>query len=191
MLAGVLQEAFGLEQFQLSGPRWINSELFEIQAKFPPDTSQAERRLMLQALLEERFGLTYHREMQEFPVYTLAVSKRGLKIQKADPGKEQRSVSRVGHIELKRATITSLAERLRAVLQLPVVDNSGVGGEFNITLDWEAELGGRIPDSAVGGEPAMNIFAAVETQLGLKLEKGKAKLPVLFIDHLAENPSES
>jgi uncharacterized protein (TIGR03435 family) len=74
-----------------------------------------------------------------------------------------------------------------------VVDRTGLTGEFDFTLEF---AGAGFPANSPLGTPAdewpgPTLFAALEKQLGLKLEKTKAKLDVLVIDHADKIPTEN
>ena len=61
----------------LGGPKWLDSEHFDIEAKTEGNPTPEEKDVMVQALLEDRFKLVLHHETQQLPVYALAVAKRG------------------------------------------------------------------------------------------------------------------
>jgi uncharacterized protein (TIGR03435 family) len=92
--------------------------------------------------------------------------------------------------------MAQLALKLAEVLQHPVLDATGVSGKFDLKLEWtpddlqakppSAERTGNAPESGAGP----SIFAALQEQLGLKLESGKIPAQVLVIDS-AEKPSEN
>jgi len=67
------------------GPSWINTERYDVEARpeegFVPNAEQSQK--MLQALLEERFGLKVRRETKDGPIYVLVVAKNGLKAKKS------------------------------------------------------------------------------------------------------------
>lgn len=86
-LRDVVRTAYGVKDYQVSGPDWMTSARFDIQAKYPPDTPIETRNLMLQALLAERFNLKAHKESKETQTYSLVVGKNGHKLKKADPEK--------------------------------------------------------------------------------------------------------
>jgi uncharacterized protein (TIGR03435 family) len=86
-LRDVIRTAYGVKDYQVSGPDWMTSARFDIQAKYPPDTPIETRNLMLQALLAERFSLKVHKESKETQTYSLVVGKNGHKLKKADPNK--------------------------------------------------------------------------------------------------------
>src|SRR3954452_13602146 len=68
--------AYDLKDFQISGPDWIKGdERYDIVAKASKPVSDSQVRLMLQALLADRFQLQLHREPKELSVYVLARGK--------------------------------------------------------------------------------------------------------------------
>jgi uncharacterized protein (TIGR03435 family) len=83
-LRDLVRQAYEVKDYQVVAPDWLNSTRFDVQAKYPPDTSTATRNLMLQALLAERFGLKIHKESKEASVYNLVVGKNGHKLKKAE-----------------------------------------------------------------------------------------------------------
>ena len=68
-------------QLQIQGaPSWMDSELYDIQAKADCSGGAIPReqmQLMVQSLLEERFQLKAHYETRELPIYNLVVVKEG------------------------------------------------------------------------------------------------------------------
>lgn len=88
-LRDVIRTAYGVKDYQVTGPDWMTSARFDIQAKYPPDTPIETRNLMLQALLAERFSVKIHKETKEVQTYSLVVGKNGHKLKKADPNKMQ------------------------------------------------------------------------------------------------------
>ncbi len=84
-LRNLLTTAFDVKNFQISGPAFLDSERFEVNATMPPDTTRDQFRVMLRNLLAERFKMTSHRETKELPMYALAVAKGGPKMKEAPP----------------------------------------------------------------------------------------------------------
>lgn len=84
----LLQQAFGVERDRIDGaPDWVRSKRFDIAAKVAPEDAPTldklkieQRRAMLLPLLEERFGLKYHHETRELPMYSLIIAKGGPKL---------------------------------------------------------------------------------------------------------------
>jgi uncharacterized protein (TIGR03435 family) len=81
-------------------------------------------------------------------------------------------------------------------LDRPVVDQTGLTGKYDFTLDWtpdESQFGGRggqAPPPADNAEVPPDLYTAIQQQLGLKLESTKAPVDVLVIDRV-EKPSEN
>ena len=89
-----------------------------------------------------------------------------------------------GEIDSVSMPLHSLPSMLARELDRPVVDQTGLTGNYDFTLQFAPAVGAD-PDSQ-----APSIFTAVQEQLGLKLEPAKAPLDVLVIDHV-EQPSEN
>lgn len=148
----------------------------------PADEARQRKRELLQAMLTDRFGLKTHTEMRELPIYTLLVAKGGPKFTASEAHGTKYDMGRGSlRIEGGDNTVARLADNLAAVLGRPVVDGTGVKGRYLMALRWAPE------DSA--SDPGLpSIFAALEEQLGLRLEAGKGPVSVLVIDR-AEMPS--
>lgn len=76
-LRTLLIDAYDVQNYQIVGAGWLDTERYELNATMPPDTSKDLMRTMLQNLLFERFKLAVHRETKDLPMYTLVVSKNG------------------------------------------------------------------------------------------------------------------
>jgi len=183
-LQDCIREAYGVTDSQISGEKWLASDRYDIVAKIPPGVTTSQHPAMLQALLAERFQLAVHRGTKEMPVYALIVAKNGPKLQAAES--EHRGItSGPGHMSAVAITMSRLATFLsgdRAQLEHTVVDHTGLSGTFTFQLEWT-------PDDKQGaGTPGPSIFAALQEQLGLKLEAAKAQVEILIVDH-AEKPT--
>jgi uncharacterized protein (TIGR03435 family) len=66
--------AYRTPPWQIRGPDWMKTTNFDIQAKIPDGAMADQVPEMLQALLEERFGLKMHRDSKEEPVYALVAA---------------------------------------------------------------------------------------------------------------------
>jgi uncharacterized protein (TIGR03435 family) len=81
----LLARAYGVQDYQISGPGWLESERYDIVAKVPKGATKEQFQVMIQNLLAERFKLTLHRETKDLPQYTLVVAKNGPKLKEAPP----------------------------------------------------------------------------------------------------------
>lgn len=168
----------------IGGPNWIDSASFDIEAKAAePIDDDAVLDKMMQALLRERFHLKVHNETREMRAMVLEVAKGGPKLQKAAGGDASTNASR-GRMTLKNTTMDGLAERLARITTLPVVNQTGINGIFDMTLTWT-------PDTELPLVPAgPHLVTAIQEQLGLRLQTNKAQVQVLVIDR-AEKPDEN
>jgi uncharacterized protein (TIGR03435 family) len=84
-LAELMRVAYKVKPYQVTGPEWLTAERYTITAKMPAGANRDQVPEMLQALLADRFKLTFHRETKEENVYALIVMKSGLKMQESAP----------------------------------------------------------------------------------------------------------
>jgi uncharacterized protein (TIGR03435 family) len=177
----------------VGGPGWINSDRFDIEGKSDGTPEPEQMREMLRSLLAERFKLVVHRETRQMPAYALVVradGKTGPQLRRAEPCTARCGGFSVGNGSLtgNAVTITQLAAELRSATEgRHVVDRTGLGGVFDVTLTWNADA--LRPDAATA-ETAPSVFAAIQEQLGLKLEPITAPIDVIVIDH-AERPTSN
>ncbi len=188
--------AYGVAEgrdYLFSGPGWMDSERFDIHAKFPPETTEPRVLLMLQRrLLDERFKLKLHREPRQFSVYALVLDKRGPKLRPTTTPGPYRFSAQSGHAVGASLSMAQFADRLsRPVFQLDrqVVDFTGLEGTFDLTLDWQQE--NLQQDAQADGPDRGSIFSALPEQLGLKLEPRKLSLDVLVVDGGVKVPAEN
>jgi bla regulator protein blaR1 len=142
-------------------------------------------------LLAERFKLKVHRATQDGNVYALTVAKSGLKIKlAADPAAGARGGAN-GRLIGKRS-MPQLATLLSGILRRPVIDQTGLAGVYEFTLEWTPEVGQTGPDATppAPAPGAPSIFTAVQEQLGLKLDSAKAPIELVVVDS-AERHSEN
>jgi uncharacterized protein (TIGR03435 family) len=81
----------------------------------------------------------------------------------------------------------------RAVLDRPVVDKTGLSGRYDFELDWtpdDTQFGGQGPPAAAEIPVKPDLFAAMQQQLGLRLEAAKGPAEVLVVDKVVR-PSEN
>src|SRR5436190_15284240 len=82
-LADLTQYAYKVKQHQVVMPDWAKNQRFDILAKMPEGATKEQVPEMVQALLTERFGLTFHKESREQNVYGLLVAKGGHKMKES------------------------------------------------------------------------------------------------------------
>jgi uncharacterized protein (TIGR03435 family) len=224
-LMALVTTAYRVEAFQVSGPSWMAETRFDIVAKPPAGATNEQIPEMLRALLIERFHLAVRTESKEETVYVLSVGKDGSKLKEApekptehppskDPnGRHVLTVMRTDNgvqtiserngrllFEADRATMLDIARALRGYVDAPVVDETGLKGIYEVSLELPSAplRGGRgraasadVSPADAASEPAgISVFASVQ-KLGLKLEKRKAPMDHIVIERIDKTPSEN
>jgi uncharacterized protein (TIGR03435 family) len=203
-LADCLSYAYGLtDKNQIDGVDWIKSKAvrFDIVAKAPVDAPLDQVRLMLQALLTERFQLALHREQKDLSYLALLVGKKGLKLHEAVADSDASgNKSLIGRIYSNHMSMITLAMLLSRFTGQTVLDMTGLHGTYDLKLDWTSENApkpagssgtGADAVSSIDGDFGPSLFAAVEQQLGLKLEVRKGPVEILVIDRAERVPIQN
>jgi hypothetical protein len=162
----VLLDALGIRDFQLEGaPKWLDAERYDIDARadFVGSITPAELMPLVRGLLVSRFGLVFHHETKDAPIYSLVAARNGARLHpntgtpghSTDWGKD--------HINAMDVTLTELAE-----------------GIFDFKLTWTP--------SAVTDLTGPSIFTAIQEQYGLRLAAAKGPVEMTVIDRV-ERPS--
>jgi uncharacterized protein (TIGR03435 family) len=84
-LADLIQIAYKVKRYQVTGPNWMGVQRFDIMGKLPEGATKDQVPEMLQSLLADRFKLTIHRDTKEQSVYALVVGKGGSKLKESPP----------------------------------------------------------------------------------------------------------
>jgi len=197
--------AYDLKDQQLSGgPGWAGSETYDVVAKPEGSASPEQMKLMMRALLAERFKLTMRRESKELSVYNLVVGKNGPKMSESkvdaqgEAGGPRRN-TRMGRglVEGQQMSMATLADVLSKVSGRSVLDKTSLSGSYDLKLEWTPDGSeAQIKTGAREGEPPAaeatgpSLFTAIQEQLGLKLEAQKGPVEVFVIERV-EKPSEN
>jgi uncharacterized protein (TIGR03435 family) len=239
----LLTIAYDVKPYQITGPTWLDSERFDVQATMPPETTKEQFRTMLQNLIAERFKATVHRETKELPMYSLTVAKGGPKMKESGdpppdtgepaappplPGPGQMKFDKDGFPILpipaggrggifqmmmpnrarmiaQRQTMQEFAAQLSNVLSNPVTDLTELTAKYDFTLTYSPEglnsgmivmparppEGGVRPVEVPDAETPPTIFAAVQSELGLKLDAKKGPVELIVVDHMEKVPTEN
>lgn len=154
------------------GPSWVrnNGVRFTVQAKAedPGKTTEAQLNEMLKALINERFGAKIRVETRPTTGFALLVAKGGPKL--AESGQDEREYFKVtgshpATLTARKYTVQRLATFLELRKEQPVVDRTGLKGEYSFAISWDETNG-----------PAL--VTALQ-ELGLRLEA--QKVPALFL----------
>ena len=157
----LIARAYDVQQSEISGPDWISSVRYDINAKLPDGATTDQIPQMLQSLLAERFGLKFHRESKEMPAYAIVLGKPPLKLKETPPDSEPAPDPKVGvslavtgsaagvamdlghgssfalandQFNIKKLTMDQVAVRLAQFLDRPVVNLTKLTGNYDFTL---------------------------------------------------------
>ena len=117
-------------------PKWVYEDRFDIEARANGDQTKDQMRLMMRALLMERFKLQFHHEMKEVSGFALLVSKGGLKIEE-DHGENSDGPSMRNSpagMLYRKTPLSRFANFLSGPAGGPVVDKTGLTGTFSFTF---------------------------------------------------------
>jgi uncharacterized protein (TIGR03435 family) len=122
----LIQWAYDVPFYQVSGPDWMKDQRYDIQGKPPASSSETEVRLMLRALLTDRFKLVLHREQRPRLIYSL-VTKGSLKLKAAAAADAHSFGVSAGDFVFRATTMTEFADQLSdfATVDRPVIDKTG------------------------------------------------------------------
>jgi uncharacterized protein (TIGR03435 family) len=218
-LRDLVLRAYGVNLHQLSGPGWIETTRYDVNAKIPPGTTRDEFKLMLQGMLEDRFKLKLHHETRDVRAYNLVVAKGGLKLRDfvstdacSAGNRPVGGTCREGAVYQSGIMKSAGTERSLLSLSPPGPSRiiSGSATQLSVLARMlEPALGGSIVADKTGltdkfnlrfefasptftgqdDTPLPTLFMALE-DAGLKLESVRTSLDVLVIDHI-ERPSEN
>jgi len=155
--------AYGPNIAEVTGPDWIGTERYELQATLPEGAKQTDLGEMMQALLTERFQLKFHRDKKDTPVYVLSVGKGPLKLKEsADapaPAANGFNVSGTGsaagvsvnlgngsfytfannRLEGQRISMPTLVDMLSAYIDKRMMDQTGLKGVYDMSVEVTPE----------------------------------------------------
>ncbi len=235
-LTYLLMTAYKLKDFQLTGPKWMDTARFYLDAKLPSGATKDDLRAMLRSLLAERLGVAIHSEKKDIQSYALLVSKQGVKMRPSaaidadtdvtaqhlqegietddkgfpifPPGSPGGLVvmNRSGKMKVGAAqqSVASICDFLSTQLGAPVDDRTALIGNYDFHLEYAIDgpitlgRGGPVMpppnpsangDVTAPGDLPTGLTTAVKEQLGLRLERGRALVEILVVDHVEKTPA--
>ncbi len=190
-LTALILKAFAIKSFQLDGPKWLGTAHYEVTATIPEGCGAREIPAMIRRLLVERFSLKIHEEARLEAAYGLVESRSGANLKKSDPSESFSVVlSSSGKLTFRHAAISELADALSGSLGRPVIDMTGIGGEYDMELDVDPPRPLRISvDDIPDSEPSDSRLPSGLRSLGLKLERRKATIQHFVIDEIRKIPT--
>ncbi len=192
-LLTIVAVAYDLPLYRIAGgPDWIRVARFDVNAKAAGDVPNAQVRLMLQSLLEDRFTLRVHKQQREMPIYSLIVDRSDGRL---GPGLQRLNDCAEPRSKELTAAVPSAANNARGCgpmslvaamasnqLAAPVVDNTGLTGTFAYSIYFS--------DPLATNQDVPSFTTAIRVQFGLKLEPARGPVEVLVIDSV-QPPTEN
>jgi uncharacterized protein (TIGR03435 family) len=203
-----------------SMPDWMNTAMFNVDAKVPKGTTRDQFSVMLQNLLVSRFKLAVHHETREIPTYVLVVAKNGPKFKEAGaektvvedkdepprpPTPEPVRLDKEGYPIFTPGKAQQVMAGNRARMSDPRMTMAELANSLG------AQLHGPVTDATgLKGAYEITLYWTVDTmgataetdsgtglleslanQLGLRVESKKGPVDFLVVDHAEKLPTEN
>jgi uncharacterized protein (TIGR03435 family) len=211
-MVDLIRTAYGVDADKVyGGPSWLEMDRFDIFAKLPPGSTAETRKLMLQALLADRFKLAVHNDTKPMAAYALTAGKHP-QLKEADPAGETGCKFTTERLQpppaggagdgpvafapvlvytCHKMTMAQFVEQMPTMIFVSqsfngrrVVDQTGLTGSWDFSFKYSLPLRGLVTATET-----ITIFDAVDKQLGLKLEPVSAAMPVLVVDSVNRQPT--
>jgi uncharacterized protein (TIGR03435 family) len=179
----ILRAMSGFKWDVIGGPKWADTDRFDIEAKSPVEIVPAERNKAVLTLLKDRFQLESHSEMKESSGLALTIGKNPPQLQPAK-AEELPGIRQGEHrlVILEAQGMFGFTTYLSRMLHTTVMDRTGLKGKFDFSLD---------PDSfALGQEQYADLIRAATEHLGFVLQNSKVTVGMTIIDRI-ERPGEN
>jgi uncharacterized protein (TIGR03435 family) len=183
--------AYGVMDFQVTGPDWLDHVGLDIAAKAADTVKEEDLRKMLRALLAERVKLAVREEEKETTAYVLTVGKSGVapavkaSVDGGDP-LIQPNPSKM-EVTVKNAPVSQLVELLSKVLREPVVNETGLNGRYDATVNFSKYL----PDGSSAPDIQGTAIRFIEAEFGLKVEHRKTMMRYIVVERAEKEPVEN
>lgn len=178
--------AFGVDSGRqiVNEPAWMESEQCDVAAKVEDrqKLSNDELKLLLQNLLQDRFGLAYHRETRMHKGYALVAGKRGPKLHPSNGCADHAYILPDG-ISARAISLETLAALLSRPMGGSIEDKTGIAGKFDIELKYDPN---EASDSSL-----LSLATALDETLGLKLVRQDVSEEVIVIDPVDRIPTDN
>jgi uncharacterized protein (TIGR03435 family) len=199
--------AYEVKGYQIRPPIAEDTALYDVTATVPAGATREQVKEMLRNLLTDRFKLAFHREQVELPGYALVVAKGGLKMKEsvsdASPMPTKQAPDADGFVYIpprnrmavgwahgltrwvgNNIPVGMIAGLGNSLTGRAVIDTTGLTGKYDFMLTFA-------PEGAPPEVDGVDVFAAFERQLGLRLEPRKIPIEEFVIDHVEKSSVEN
>ena len=198
-------------------PAWVLSDRFDIQAEVAGHPGKDDMRMMMRALLADRFKLAIRSENRQVNVFGLVLGKAGKtgkwfqahldgSCSTNPPPSDTEAAGEfpalcggvlpvphppgyMNKFGARNVSLEFIANQITALghLDRPVLDQTGLNGNWDFALQWVPDVPGADPEALAAGP---SFLEALAEQMGLKLVSQKAPAEFLVLDHV-EHPSDN
>jgi uncharacterized protein (TIGR03435 family) len=195
-LRPLIAAAWTLPVAAVKGPDWLDDVRVDLVAKpESPQTPEADLRVMMRAVFRDRMKMVARIEERRESVWALSIWKGQPKMRAAEmPAKAEDAKCGPGdstagiRMVCTRETMTSFARILSQIggwepAGKRVVDQTGLAGAWDFSIEWTPPR--------QSGEGGLDLFAALQAQLGLRLESKEIPVPVLVIESMDRTPTDN
>jgi uncharacterized protein (TIGR03435 family) len=206
-VSALVVTAYGVKGYQIRPPAAEDTVFYNITASVPAGAAPEEVKAMLRNLLTERFHLMFHRAEVERPGFALVAAKGGIKIKESTPddlaAPAKPVVDKDGFVYIpprnrmavgsangltrwvgNNVSVDMIAGLANSLTGRPTIDATGLTGKFDFVLTFA-------PENAPPEVDGVNVYAAFERQLGLKLESRKTLVEEFVIDRVEKAPFDN
>jgi uncharacterized protein (TIGR03435 family) len=195
---------------QLEGlPNWAKNQTYSVTAKaadgfpaLPPGENREQVRLMMRAMLADRFHLQVHTEARREKIFEIEIARGGIKIIEVDPppppakeGHVSAAMGEDGGIRMiaNKSTMEGLARTLSLLMDRTVVDETGLKGYYDFDVSWSGPGApdGQAPETQFGGPELVGLLISnLQNRFGLHLASAIGIVERWVIDHV-EPPTDN
>lgn len=215
----LIRIAYGFEADKiLGGPNWLELDRYDVIAKLPVDSTPETQKLMLQALLKERFKLALHEATNPVTAWVLTIAKKP-RVKEADGTGETGCKMQTGAPEqggskfFRRnpdgsSTVINLGPGMTVqysclnmtmaafAAALPTMGFRGlseVQDQTGLKGKWNFDVKWSLPvfGRATDSGDRIAMPDALEKQLGLKLEQLPVPAKTLVVDSVERKPTDN
>jgi uncharacterized protein (TIGR03435 family) len=191
-LRDFIADAYNIQTHEIQGPDWLDTQFINIDARMtdPPSGPGHIKQfhLMMRRILAEQFGLTFHRETRQMPVYAL-IAESKTHIQEARSGDPGPHLGREPNGITMRAAPMELFNRFVSQrLGRPLLDQTGLTATYNFSFNWASE---STPNETADTGPLGALREPTESELrdalekvGLRLVDQSSDVEMMVIDHI-------
>lgn len=196
---------------QIVAPEWVQRTRFDIDARAQGEPSRMQMIEMMKRLLADRFAMKISTEQRDIEVQALTLVRSDGRLGSAlrpssvdcqvvaaarakgespkDPGGRPLCIalsdeqpSGLIRVSGAGAVVAHLIAMIQGAVREPIIDRTGLTGQYDVDLEFHPELGGLRPASP--DAPGSSLSTALPEQLGLRLQPQKAPFTVLLVEHV-------